>query len=195
MIYFTSDLHLGHKNIIKLCHRPFASLEEMDETLVSNWNQVVTNGDTVYIIGDLMFRTQNHPLDVLKRLRGKKNLILGNHDRGWLNKIEAADFFKSVESYSEISDGKRKLALCHYPMMSWGGTGKGSYLIHGHIHNNRDAAYWPLLASMDHALNASVEINLYKPVTFDQLVEHNDIFKQLVVKDSLITAAGEEHIT
>jgi|LSQX01.2.fsa_nt_gb calcineurin-like phosphoesterase family protein len=195
MIYFTSDLHLGHKNIIKLCHRPFASLEEMDETLVSNWNQVVTNGDTVYIIGDLMFRTQNHPLDVLKRLRGKKNLILGNHDRGWLNKIEAADFFKSVESYSEISDGKRKLALCHYPMMSWGGTGKGSYLIHGHIHNNRDAAYWPLLASMDHALNASVEINLYKPVTFDQLVENNDIFKQLVVKDSLITAAGEEHIT
>jgi calcineurin-like phosphoesterase family protein len=195
MIYFTSDLHLGHKNIIKLCHRPFASLEEMDETLVSNWNQVVTNGDTVYIIGDLMFRTQNHPLDVLKRLRGKKNLILGNHDRGWLNKIEAADFFKSVESYSEISDGKRKLALCHYPMMSWGGTGKGSYLIHGHIHNNRDAAYWPLLASMDHALNASVEINSYKPVTFDQLVENNDIFKQLVVKDSLITAAGEEHIT
>ena len=195
MIYFTSDLHLGHKNIIKLCHRPFASLEEMDETLVSNWNQVVTNGDTVYIIGDLMFRTQNHPLDVLIRVRGKKNLILGNHDRGWLNKIEAADFFKSVESYSEISDGKRKLALCHYPMMSWGGTGKGSYLIHGHIHNNRDAAYWPLLASMDHALNASVEINLYKPVTFDQLVENNDIFKQLVVKDSLITAAGEEHIT
>ena len=101
MIYFTSDLHLGHKNIIKLCHRPFASLEEMDETLVSNWNQVVTNGDTVYIVGDLMFRTQNHPSDVLRRLRGKKNLILGNHDRGWLNKTEAADFFKSVESYSE----------------------------------------------------------------------------------------------
>lgn len=65
MIYFTSDLHLGHKNIIKLCDRPFASLEEMDETLIANWNQVVTNGDTIYIVGDLMFRTQAHPADVL----------------------------------------------------------------------------------------------------------------------------------
>lgn len=150
----------------------------MDETLVANWNQVVTNGDTIYIVGDLMFRTQTHPLDVLKRLKGKKHLILGNHDRGWLNKIEATDFFKSVESYTEISDGKRKLALCHYPMMSWGGTGKGSYLIHGHIHNNREAAYWPLLARMDHALNASVEINHYQPVTFDQLVYNNDLLKK-----------------
>jgi len=195
MIYFTSDLHLGHKNIIKLCNRPFASLEEMDETMVANWNQVVTNGDTVYIIGDLMFRTQQHPLDVLNRLKGKKHLILGNHDRSWLNKIEAADFFKSVESYTEISDGKRKLALCHYPMMSWGGTGKGSYLIHGHIHNNRDAAYWPLLVSMDHALNASVEINHYQPVTYDQLVENNDLFKKSVVKDFLITADDGNIIT
>jgi calcineurin-like phosphoesterase family protein len=52
--------------------------------------------------------------------------------------------------------------------------------IHGHIHNNRDAAYWPLLASMDHALNASVEINHYQPVTFDQLVENNDLFKKSI---------------
>jgi len=62
--------------------------------------------------------------------------------------------------------------------MSWGGTGKGSYLIHGHIHNNRDAAYWPLLASMDHALNASVEINRFKPVAFDELLENNIAVKK-----------------
>ncbi len=177
MIFFTADLHIGHKNIIKLCQRPFASLEEMDETLISNWNHVVTNGDTVYIIGDLMFRTQAHPVNVLKRLKGKKHLIVGNHDKTWLNKISADDYFKSIERYSEISDGKRKLALCHYPMMSWGGIGKGSCLVHGHIHNNRDAAYWPLLASMDQALNASVEINQYQPVSFEQLQLNNELFK------------------
>ena len=177
MIFFTSDLHIGHKNIIKLCNRPFSSLEEMDESLIENWNQVVTNGDTIYVVGDLMFRTQTDPNCILTRLKGKKHLIVGNHDNSWLNKVNADTYFKSIERYVEISDGKRKLALCHYPMMTWGGTGKGSYLIHGHIHNNRDAAYWPLLASMPHALNASVEVNQYQPVTFEQLVVNNEAFK------------------
>jgi len=178
MIYFTSDLHLGHKNIIRLCNRPFASLEEMDETLIANWNRVVTNGDTVYVIGDLMFRMQANPADILKQLKGKKHLVLGNHDKSWLNKVDAGCFFKSVERYAEISDGKHKLALCHYPMMTWGGIGRGGYLVHGHIHNNRDAAYWPLLASMDQALNACVEINQYQPVSFEQLVLNNLAFKR-----------------
>ena len=115
MIYFTSDLHLGHNNIIRLCNRPFASLEEMDEALIGNWNRVVTNGDTVYVIGDLMFRMQAHPAEVLQHLKGKKHLVLGNHDKSWLNKVDTACFFKSVERYVEISDGKHKLALCHYP--------------------------------------------------------------------------------
>ncbi len=177
MIFFTSDLHIGHKNIIKLCNRPFSSLEKMDDSLISNWNQVVTNGDTIYVVGDLMFRTQTDPNCILKRLKGKKHLIVGNHDNCWLNKVNVDTYFKSIERYAEISDGKRKLALCHYPMMIWGGTGKGSYLIHGHIHNNRGADYWPLLASMPHALNASVEINQYQPVTFEQLVLNNEVFK------------------
>ncbi len=177
MIFFTSDLHIGHKNIIKLCNRPFTSQAEMDELLIDNWNQVVTNGDTIYIVGDLMFRTQADPNYILRSLKGKKHLLVGNHDKSWLNKVKADTYFKSIDRYLETSDGKRKLALCHYPMMSWGGINKGSYLIHGHIHNNRDAAYWPLLASMSQALNASVEINQYQPVTFDQLLHNNEIFK------------------
>lgn len=54
MVYFTSDLHLGHENVIKLCNRPFDSIEEMDEALIRNWNRKVTNGDTVYVLGDLI---------------------------------------------------------------------------------------------------------------------------------------------
>lgn len=59
MIYYISDLHFGHSNIIKLCGRPFQSLEEMNNVLINNWNSKVTNGDKVYIIGDLFFRSQD----------------------------------------------------------------------------------------------------------------------------------------
>ena len=58
MVYFTSDLHLGHENVIKLCNRPFDSIEEMDEALIHNWNRKVTNRDTVYVLGDLIYKKQ-----------------------------------------------------------------------------------------------------------------------------------------
>ena len=69
MIFFTSDLHLGHENCIRLCNRPFSSIEEMDETLIENWNRKVTGKDTVYILGDLIYRSKKPPEEYLRRLR------------------------------------------------------------------------------------------------------------------------------
>ena len=68
MIFFTSDLHLGHENCIRLCNRPFSSIEEMDETLIENWNYKVTGKDTVYILGDLIYRSQKPPEEYLRRV-------------------------------------------------------------------------------------------------------------------------------
>lgn len=68
MIYYTSDLHLGHANIIKLCHRPFADVDEMNAVLITNWNARVANSDTVYICGDLMFRSAIDPELFLRQL-------------------------------------------------------------------------------------------------------------------------------
>jgi calcineurin-like phosphoesterase family protein len=174
MIYFTSDLHLGHANIIKLCSRPFADVDEMNAALIANWNDRVTGGDTVYIGGDLMFRTTTEPELFLKQLKGKKHLIIGNHDGTWMEKVKLSKYFQSVENLKDFSDGKRKITLCHYPMMSFA----GSYHIHGHIHNNKNDTYWKLLREMPNALNASVEINHYTPVTFDELVANNQAFKE-----------------
>jgi len=81
MTYFTADQHFGHANIIKLCNRPFSDVQEMDEALITNWNRRVTNGDTIYIIGDLFFRNSVPAEEYLKRLKGRKHLILGNHDK------------------------------------------------------------------------------------------------------------------
>ena len=123
MIFFTSDLHLGHENCIRLCNRPFSSIEEMDETLIENWNHKVTGKDTVYILGDLIYRSQKPPEEYLRRLRGKKHLILGNHDRGWIRSCQTEQFFESVNNLLYVADGKRQYTLCHYPMMVRDGDG------------------------------------------------------------------------
>ena len=149
MNYFTSDLHLGHRNIIRLCNRPFATIEEMDETLIRNWNAKVTNGDTVYILGDLLFRNEKPAEEYLKQLKGKKHLIL-----------------------HFISDGKRQMTLCHYPMMSWPHMTR-CYMVFGHIHGNTDADYWPLIRENDLMLNAGADVNGFAPVTFEEMQENN----------------------
>ena len=80
MIFLTSDLHFGHKNVIRYEHRPFADVAEMDETLIRRWNSAVTAQDTVYVLGDVSFYRKEKTADIIGRLNGRKILILGNHD-------------------------------------------------------------------------------------------------------------------
>ena len=84
MIYYTAYLHLGHENIIKMCDRPFLSIEEMNAALIDNWNSVVSNDDTVYILGDFIYRSSISGKVYLRQMKGKKHLIIGNHDHKWI---------------------------------------------------------------------------------------------------------------
>ena len=104
MIYFTADQHFGHANIIKLCSRPFSDVQEMDEALIENWNRRVTNGDTIYIIGDLLFRNSVPTEEYLQRLKGKKHLILGNHDNTWIRKVDIEDDLYSTPQTAMVVD-------------------------------------------------------------------------------------------
>ena len=80
-IFFTSDQHYGHFNIIRYCNRPFSSVEEMDETLIQNHNKKVRQSDIVYMVGDLAFhKDRAQIIALLKRLNGRKILVTGNHD-------------------------------------------------------------------------------------------------------------------
>lgn len=81
MIFVTSDTHYGHKNVIQYCSRPFADVYEMNETMVKNWNSVVTEEDIVYHLGDFSMNHFNIP-KYLPRLKAKEiHLIAGNHDK------------------------------------------------------------------------------------------------------------------
>lgn len=175
MTYFTSDQHFGHSNIIRLCSRPFASLEEMDETMLARWNAKVKDSDKVFVLGDLFFRASD-PEEILRRLKGRKILALGNHDHSWTGKVDPLRYFESVHTMLETGDGAHTLTLCHYPLMTFNHC-MSAYMIHGHIHGNTNADYWPYLKTHERILNASVEVNNYEPVTFEELVENNRLFK------------------
>ena len=93
-IFFTADLHFGHTNVIRMCDRPFQSIEEMDEMLIANWNQTVKRNDEIYIIGDLMLKgSADVAHSYLSRLNGRKYFIAGNHDKFLQNMDRYPDDF------------------------------------------------------------------------------------------------------
>ncbi|MBR0198281.1 MAG: metallophosphoesterase [Kiritimatiellae bacterium] len=184
MIYFTSDQHFGHFNIIRLCGRPFKSLEEMDATLLERWNAKVKPGDTVYILGDLFFRSaQVEP--VLKALNGRKHLIVGNHDHTWMGKVKVDDYFESIQTIKEVVVDGRIMTLCHYPMLSYPQARRG-WMAYGHIHNNIRDDYWPLIVRRSRLLNVGVDVNNFEPVSFDEMVANNRSFIASHVDDAKI---------
>lgn len=134
MIYFISDTHFGHSNIIKYCNRPFSSIEEMDECLIDNWNSVVKDKDEIYHLGDFsLSKNKEYLKSIVKRLKGKKHLVKGNHD--YLKDGEYCSLgFQSVQYYKELKWNKRKFCLMHFPLLSWNKMHRGSYMVHGHCH-------------------------------------------------------------
>ena len=172
---FTADLHLGHESILK-SRTQFRDIEEHDNTIIEKWNESVKNNDEVYILGDLSFRSTHHISYYLSRMKGKKHLIIGNHDN-WMRDINMEEYFVSVEYMKTIKYDHKKLIFCHYPMLEWPGSRyvetESSYLIHGHIHEIKNEVYEHIKRYLPHSLNAGVDINEFKPVTFEELKENN----------------------
>ena len=159
MRFFTADLHLGHERIVELCHRPFASVEEMNEKLIENWNSVVTPEDDVWILGDLALGTIVESLKLIPRLNGTKVLVPGNHDRVhpmYADKPER--FAKFVKMYEDaglkIVNHNHVLRMddlwvgvSHFPPQGDSHDGdrydrwrpmltQESWVLHGHVHNS-----------------------------------------------------------
>ncbi len=168
MVYFIADTHFGHDKMRAL--RGFPSVEAMDAHLITRWNARVTDADDIYIVGDFAYRNTRPVENYLRALRGRKHLIIGNHDRRWIQTLRLADWF--VES-GFILEGEQKgnyFTCCHYPMMDWFRKKHGSHLIYGHIHANTNDPYYPFLQTLPNAYNAGVDVNGFKPVTLSELI-------------------------
>lgn len=137
--WFISDTHWGHKNIIQYSNRPFASVEEMNEKLIDNWNRNVKTGDTVYHLGDFSFQSYKEFVPTLLRLHGNIHVVLGNHDqnitknRNELLKIKLS----SIQNYLEVKvPGCPMLILFHYGMRVWNKSHHDSIHLYGHSHGS-----------------------------------------------------------
>jgi len=182
MNFYISDLHFGHKNVIDFDHRPFRDVDEMDYTMIALWNGRVRDEDDVYIIGDFANRNGRADEWYLRQLKGRKHLIIGNHDRKMLDNPRAlACLAEPPEKLAGIIDetangDKRLVIMCHYPIASWYRKDSGAYHIFGHIHN-RDTEDQRYMLAQERAINAAAALNNYTPASLDELIEHKKTYE------------------
>ena len=180
MVYFLSDTHFGHENILKMNRPQFSSIKEMDDLMLNNWIKIVKPEDDIYFLGDLFFRAKYDPEIILKQLTGHIHLILGNHDRDWFNE-DYRKYFCEICYATIIMNGSHAVYLCHY--VTCGTTGK--FMVHGHIHDDYSLrnSYKKVLLESDKFLNACADVNYFKPVTFGQLVKNTkDARNKAIIK-------------
>jgi len=137
--FITSDLHFGHKNIMKFCPRTrerFLDVEDMAVQLILEWNAVVSAEDEVYILGDIAFLPADKAVAILKQLNGSKILIEGNHDRKLLLDATFRACFKEVHKYLDIIHNGTKAVLFHFPILEWDQMHRGAVHFYGHVHGN-----------------------------------------------------------
>ena len=167
MIWFTADTHFGHKNIIKYANRPFDSIDEMDKTIINNWNNCVDENDKVYHLGDVALCSPNKLRKILDQLNGKIYLIKGNHEK---SALECKDRFEWVKDYHELMlndpdgfKGKKLIVLFHYAMRVWNASHHGSLSLYGHTHGELEDE--PKLLSID----VGVDCHDFKPINYNDV--------------------------
>lgn len=164
MLFFTSDTHFGHYNIIKFCSRPFLSVEHMDEAIISNINRLVQPNDTLYHLGDFSFRAPLGMSYYRDRINCKNiHLILGNHD---VIKIQDKRLFSTISDLKQIKANKKKIIMCHYAMRVWNSSHHGSIHLYGHSHNT--------LPRTEKSFDVGVDCWNYCPISLDEVIKNTE---------------------
>jgi calcineurin-like phosphoesterase family protein len=171
--FFTSDQHYGHKNICRFSDRPYKSVEEMNESLIEKHNAVVTSQDVVWYLGDFAFMPPDETKNILRRLNGQKNLILGNHDKNFIKNgshFIGKGMLNAIYHYHEISVEKQPIILFHYGMRVWNKSHYGAWLLYGHSHGSLP----PYGKSVDVGVDSKEITDDYRPVAFEEVKRFMD---------------------
>jgi calcineurin-like phosphoesterase family protein len=175
MIFFTADTHFCHSSIIRHCGRPFATVDEMNRALIDNWNSLVTDRDEIYVLGDFMYKGKGRDANgILSKLKGRKYLIEGNHEKYLSDPEFKKEAFEWVQNYHLLKYEGVKIVLFHYPLMSWDGSHHGSVHLYGHVHNSgiQYPEYGENLRLLGpRAFNVGVDVNDFYPVSVKAIFE------------------------
>lgn len=171
-IFITSDTHFNHANIIKYCNRPFDTVEEMNRTIIHNWNEVVSPDDTVYHLGDFIMGPERGLGEILYALNGHIHLVRGNHDtKGKLAYYAAHPDKITVHDVAHLPYKSLYFFMCHFPLESeefYRMINKDNsevIMVHGHVHNNE-----PFL-NPSHRFNVSQDVTAFYPTPIDSIYE------------------------
>lgn len=183
MRFFTSDTHFGHLRINELADRPFASVEEMNETLIERWNKTVSAKDTVYHLGDVALGKLDESLPLISRLNGYKILVPGNHDRVFSQSKDAyrqrfwpvySRVFSAIwpEQVRFLMRSGTVVRLCHFPGQDYSTEHDSRYLelrptmefpvLHGHTHSHEKV-------SGPRSFHVGVDAHDFTPVSEDEV--------------------------
>jgi len=162
-VYFTSDTHFGHENIIRYCNRPFRNAEEMNAELIRRWRETVPEDGIVFHLGDFAHGNARLWNDILSALTGRKYLILGNHDmkalrQGYMGR------FEHVAQQMTIRVGGQAIILNHNPFLCYGGSYRDVWQLFGHVHSG-PASH----TGLDHP-----RLKMLFPLQYDVGVDNND---------------------
>jgi len=182
MIYFTSDTHYGHKNIVsgiskwddKSGCRNFKTLEDHNNIIVDSINSVVGQEDTLYHLGDWSFGGVENVFRFRERIICQNvHVILGNHDENlYKNRDNCHEVFESVNSYLELNIGDDHIVLSHWPMKIWNRYHKGSWHLHGHTHGNLKPDEWWIQKQSKNrrrTMDVGVDTNGFLPYSYNDL--------------------------
>lgn len=176
-VFFTSDIHFGHEWILNFNSRPFATVEEMDEALICNWNATVPTDGLTFVLGDIANVKPNRLIALFEQLNGDKILIRGNHDDDYSDEVLKTIFIEIhdllyLRVYDNHEDKYNYMVLCHYPMIDWQNSFRGVWQLFGHVHTRSIEAFNVFKNNLiDLQYDVGVDNNDFRPVSFHQVKE------------------------